>query len=178
MKVQELLMNIRNKEFKLERGLEVKKYLPIEVKKTIAQSIIYECASNEDGVTKIDSVQRYMAYVRYMIVTHTNLNYTDEDYDALCSTEYGETTLLNAIMKCFETDATECSRILNLVTDDYIQEYSLENVIGQFLHEVGSVISGFSNTASKKINNANLQDAIPEDLDVDKLNTFLNTYIK
>ena len=98
MKVQELLMNIKNKEFKLEKGLEVKKYLPMEAKKTIAKAIIYDCTSDEDGIVKVDSVQRYMSYVRYMITTHANLKYTDEDYDALCSTEYGETTLLNAII--------------------------------------------------------------------------------
>ena len=101
MKVQELVMNIKNKEFKLEKALEVKKYLPIEVKKTIAQSIIYDCTNDELGVIKVDSVQRYMSYVRYMIVAHTNLIYTDEDYDMLCSTEYGDTTLLNAIMDYF-----------------------------------------------------------------------------
>ena len=46
MKVQELLANIKNKDFNLERGLQVKKYLPIELKKTIAQSIIYDCTEN------------------------------------------------------------------------------------------------------------------------------------
>ena len=73
MKVQELLANIKNKDFNLERGLQVKKYLPIELKKTIAQSIIYDCTDNESGATKVDSVQRYMSYVRYMITMHTNL---------------------------------------------------------------------------------------------------------
>ena len=37
MKVNELLMNIKNKDFKLERGLQIKTYLPMEAKKAIAQ---------------------------------------------------------------------------------------------------------------------------------------------
>lgn len=112
MKVNELLMNIKNKDFKLERGLQVKTYLPIEVKKAVAQGIIYDCTSEENGVVKVDSVQRYMSYVRYMITSHTDLEYTDDNYDALCSTMYEDTTLLNAIMDCFDSDAKECLRIL------------------------------------------------------------------
>ena len=76
MTVNELLMNIKNKEFSLERGLQVKKYLPMEVKKTIAQGIIYDCTNEADGVIKVDSVQRYLSYVKYMITMHTNLEYT------------------------------------------------------------------------------------------------------
>ena len=178
MKVQELLMNIKNKEFKLERGLEVKKYLPMEAKKTIAKAIIYDCTSDENGIVKVDSVQRYMSYVRYMITTHTNLKYTDEDYDALCSTEYGETTLLNAIMKCFEADATECSRILNLMTDDFMQEHSIENSVGQFLYGLNSTISNFANVINGKVSDFNLQEVISKDFDLDGVRNFLNKYIK
>ena len=152
MKVQELLMSIHNKEFNLEKRLDVKKYLPIELKKTIAQSIIYDCTSEEDGVIKVDSVERYMSYVRHMITMHTNLEYTDENYDALCSTEYGGTTLLNAVMKCFEADATECSRILNLVTDDYMQEHSIENAVSQFLYKLNNSIGGLADLLTEKIN--------------------------
>ena len=178
MKIAELLMNIKNKEFKLERGLEVKKYLPIETKKTIAQAIIYDCSSTEQGITKIDSVERYMSYVRYMITTHTNLDYTDENYDALCSTEYNGTTLLNAIMKCFESDATECSRILNLVTDDFMQEHSIENSIGKFLYEIGNAINNFADSIDSKFSDISIQDVIPKDFDIDKISTFVNKYIK
>lgn len=78
MTVKELLMNIHNKDFNLERGLQVKKYLPIEAKKTIAQGIIYDCTNEEDGVIKVDSVQKYLSYVKYMITMHTNFAYTDE----------------------------------------------------------------------------------------------------
>ena len=163
MKVQELLMNIKNKEFKLERGLEVKKYLPMEAKKTIAQAIIYDCTSDEDGIVKVDSVQRYMSYVRYMITTHTNLKYTDEDYDALCSTEYGETTLLNAIMKCFEADATECSRILNLMTDDLIYDNSINVVFGKLLFKLSDTLTSMISGMSDKIGELGIKDVIGGD---------------
>lgn len=174
MKVKELLKNIKNKEFKLDKGLEVKTYLPIELKKTIAKGIMYDCTNDENGATKIDSVQRYMSYVKYMITTHTNLEYTDEDYDALCSTEYGETTLLNAIMDCFGEDAKECSRILNLTMDDFVQEMSIEFSIAKFLNGLNETISGFTN----KIGSIDLQSMIPDNMDMSKLGTFLQDYKK
>lgn len=172
--MQELLMNIKNKEFKLERGLEVKKYLPIEVKKTIAQSIIYDCTNDEDGAIKIDSVQRYMSYVRHMIVTHTNLEYTDENYDALCSTEYGETNLLNAIMDCFGDDAKECTRILNLMTDDLIHENSIEFSVGRFLNNLNSSLSLLTDGLANKIDKFDLNNIATNGVDINSLGNILS----
>jgi hypothetical protein len=174
MKLQELLTNIKNEEFNIEQSLEIKKYLPMEVKKTIAQAIIYDCTDEEEGAFTVDSVQRYMSYVRYMISTHTNLEYTDNDYDVLCSTEYENSTLLNAIMDCFGEDAKECSRILNLMMDDLMQKMSVEFSIAKFLNGLNEVVRGFS----KKIDDIDLQSIIPNNVDMSKLGAFLQNYIK
>ena len=176
MKVQELLENIKNKNFNLEEALEVKKYLPIELKKTIAQGIIFDCTDDSEGAIKVDSVQRYMSYVRYMIVYHTNLEYTDEDYDALCSTEYGEVTLLNAIMNYFGADAQECSRILDLMTDDYMQKNTLEFTIAKFLNGLADSIDGVANTLNSKIDGFDLKSMIPKDMDMKQMMNFLEEY--
>lgn len=178
MKIKELLLNIRNKDFTLEKGLEVKKYLPMEVKKTIAQAIIYDCTSEEDGVIRIDSVQRYMSYVRYMITAHTNLEYSDEDYDALCSTDYGEKSLLNSIIDCFGSDAKECSRILNLVMDDYLRETTIEFSVAKLLHKFGDAIMGLSDVLNKKVEGVDLNSIIPSDMTAEQLGEFFKNYIK
>ena len=174
MKVNELLMNIHNKEFNLERGLQVKKYLPMETKKTIAQGIIYECTTGEDGFIKVDSVQQYMSYVKYMITMHTNLEYTSENYDQLCSTQYGETNLLNAIIDCFSLDAKECDRIVNMTVSDYIQYNSVEAQIGKISKGLNDVLESLKT----KINEFDTKSIIPEGLDVDRLNHFLTKYVK
>lgn len=174
MKINELLMSIHNKDFDLEKRLEVKKYIPMEAKKAIAQSIIYDCTSEESGAIKVDSVERYMSYVRHMITTHTNLEYTNEDYDKLCSTEYGETTLLNTIMDCFGEDAKECTRILNLMMDDYMQEMTIEFAVAKFLSEIG----GLADSLAAKLSNVDLKSMIPEDMNTSQLSTFLKNYIK
>lgn len=171
MKIQELLMNIHSKEFNLEKGLQVKKYLPMEVKKTIAQGIIYECTEEVDGVIKVDSVQRYLSYVKYMITMHTNLEYADVDYDVLCSTEYGETDLMTAIFKTFKNDADKCSQILDFMIDNYVQENSIEFIIAKFLNNVSVVLSS-------KLDELNLDTLLPQDFDAEKLTKFLNTYVK
>ena len=178
MKVRELLANIKNKEFNLEKGLQVKKYLPIEVKKTIAQGIIYDCTNDDNGAIKVDSVERYMSYVRYMIAYHTNLEYTDDDYDLLCSTEYNRTNLLNAVIDLFGEDAKECSRILNLMMDDYMQEISIEYSVVKLLNSLNNYISQFADKIIQKTNDINLESIIPENIDANKLNNFLQNYIK
>lgn len=174
MKVNELLMNIHNKDFNLEKGLQVKKYLPMEEKKLIAQGIIYECTEDTDGFIKVDSVQQYLSYIKFMILRHTNLEYTSEDYDKLCSTQYGDTTLLNAIVNCFANDAKECDRIMNLMIADCIQNNSLGAQVSKITNGINNIL----NTLESKINGFDINSLIPEDLDIDKLNNFLTNYVK
>lgn len=178
MKIDTLLMNIHRKDFDMEKELQVKKYLPIEEKKLIAKGIIYECTEQTDGVIKVDSVQQYLSYVKYMILRHTNLEYTQEDYDKLCSTECGDQTLLNAIIECFGDDAKECSRILNLMMDDYMQETTIEFTVARFLNYLNNIIGGLSEKLGQKIDDIDLNSMISNDIDMNKLNTFLNTYVK
>lgn len=174
MKINELMMSVHNKDFNLEKRLEVKKYLPIEAKKAIAQSIIYDCTSEESGITKVDSVERYMSYVRHMITTHTNLEYTDEDYDKLCSAEYAETTLLNAIMGCFDADAKECTRILNLMTDDLIYANSIEVAVGKFLYNINNSLSGLTEGLAGKLNAFDIANILPKDINTEQFANILN----
>ena len=174
MKVPELLMSIHNKDFNLEKRLEVKKYLPIELKKTIAQSIIYECTTHQNGVVQVDSVQRYMAYVRHMITAHTNLVYTDEDYDVLCYTEYGESTLLNEIVACFENDANECNRILDMMMDDYLDNNSAANQIVVVANMLFGSVSNVLTKIIEKVDELDVNKMLPEGFDMNMLSSFLN----
>lgn len=176
MKIQELLTSIRNKEFDLAKRLEVKTYLPIELKKTIAQGIIFACTDDSEGAIKVDSLQRYMSYVEYMIKYHTNLEYTEDDYDALCSTAYGENNLLNAIMECFGADAQECSRILDMMMSDYLSNNDIEIQIAQFLNGLGGSINSIADTLNNKIDGFDLKSMIPKDVDMKQVMGFLEKY--
>lgn len=165
MKINELMASIHRKDFNMEKELQVKKYLPIEEKKLIAKGIIYECTEQVNGVVKVDSVQQYLSYVKYMILRHTNLEYTQDDYDTLCSNN-----LLNTIMEYFGEDVAECSRILNLMIEDYMQENSIEFIVGKFLNNLGESLGD-------KLNELDINSIIPKDIDKEKMIQFLNTYM-
>ena len=174
MKINELLANIRNKSFKLDSGLQVKKYLPMKEKQNIAILIINECTNEVNDVIELDSMQQYLSYVKYMILMHTNLEYADEDYDKLCSAEYMETNLLNAIMSCFAPDAEECSRILNLMLDDYMRQNSIECALGRFLNGLNITI----NNLAASLSDFDVSSIIPKDFDTESFNQVLKKYVK
>ena len=166
MKINELFNKIFEPNFNMDEELQVKKYLPIEEKKLIAKGIIYECTERVNGVVKVDSVQKHLSYVKYMILRHTNLEYTQEDYDTLCSSE-----LLDEIMECFDGDAKECTRILDIMMSDYMQENSMKFIVADFLNNIAGMLSD-------KLNEFDFNSVIPNDMDKEKLINFLNTYIK
>lgn len=178
MKVMEFIEKINAQDCDLENVLEIKKYLPIAMKKAIAQSIIYECTDDLDGTVKIDSVQRYLSYVKYMITYHTNLEYTDEDYDTISSIAYGRTNLLDAIINCFEYDAKECKKILNYMVDDYKRENGLESALIKFFDKAIIVMSDVSNKLTQNAEGFDMQNMLPDNVDKEKLSSFLKNYIK
>lgn len=178
MKMQELLMSIHRKDFNIEKELQVKKYLPIEEKKLIAQGIIYECTENTNGAIKVDSVQQYLSYVKYMILRHTNLEYNAEDYDKLCSTKYGESSLLNAIFDAFPEDAKECSRILNFMVEDLMQENSMNFVVAKFLNNLSLQLETIMDSINAKTKELSLDTIVPNDIDLNQIKKFLDANIK
>ena len=178
MKVQELLMSVHRKDFNLEKELQVKKYLPIEEKKLIAQGIIYECTENVNGIIKVDSVQQNLSYVKYMILRHTNLEYKAEDYDKLCSTHYGESSLLNAIFDAFPEDAKECSRILNFMVEDLMQENSMNFVVAKFLNNLSTQLETIMDSINAKAQELSLDSIVPNDIDLNQIKKFLDANIK
>ena len=173
MKINELMMSIHRDNFDIEKELQVKNYLPMEEKKIIARGIIYECTENVDGVIKVDSVQQYLSYVKYMILHHTNLEYAQDDYDKLCSTVYGATSLLNAIISAFQGDANECNRILNLMLNDYVNNNAAENQIVMSINKFLNDLSRLAESLQEKIT-----DVIPSDLDMNMLKNFVNDNYK
>ena len=173
MRVNELISKINTEGFDIAEALEVKIYLPIVLKKVIAQEIVYDCTSEDNGVTMVDSFERYMSYVRHMITEHTNLEYTDDDYDILCSTEYNGQSLLNAIMSCFGEDAKECSRILDMVTADYMQSTTLESIVARTLNGLENKVGDFLNIITDKTS-----AMMPDNLDISKLANFIENFEK
>jgi hypothetical protein len=113
-----------------------------------------------------------------MITAHTNLEYSDEDYDVLCSTEYGSTTLLNAIVGCFEEDANECNRLLGMMVDDYLENNSASNLIAMAINQLVAKLSTVVSEFKSKVDEMDVKKMLPEDFDIEKLNGLINKYSK
>ena len=159
----------------MEKALKIKRYIPIEEKKAIANAIIAECIHEENGVMVVDSVQQYLSYVKYMIKFHTNLEYGEVDYDLLCCNEYEGKTVLNAIMAYFELDAKECLRIMDLMIGDYMQQNSMAFMVGKFLNNLNEQVSNLSGAFTGAVNNIGLN---LDGIDKSAFNKFLETYMK
>lgn len=173
IKITDLINNIDASKNNLAELIDVNYYIPIEVKKAIAQEIVYESTFEEYGIPKVDSFERYMSFVRHMVREHTNLDYTDEDYDALCSTAYGDCSLLDAIMSLFGADAKECSRILDMVTGDKMQDAALETVLAKTLNELGGKFEKIGSMLTQKAD-----DMMPDGVNMNMLSDFLKNYTK
>lgn len=173
MTINDFIANVGRTDFNIETELQVKKYLPIEEKKLIAQGIIYECTEVVDGAVKMDSVQRDLSYVKYMILRHTNLEYTPEDYDALCADG-----LIDVIMACFNRDAEECRKILDLMLADRMRETSMEYAAAKLLNTLTSAIGSLSEKLNAKVDGIDLNAMIPKDMDTNQLMKFFETYVK
>lgn len=143
MKINELL-EIINDETDISKVLNIKKYIPASEKKQIIDSIIDECMRAENGVIKLDSMQKYMSFIKYMIVNYTNLEYEEDDYDVLCSTYYCGNSLLNAIIAEFNAEMQECDRFLDFAIENILRENSLEYMIGKFLCDAGYMMEKIS----------------------------------
>jgi hypothetical protein len=183
MKVLEFIENYNAKRFmNTKQGVDervewirneigVKEYLPFAEKQTIAKTVLAECASIEDGVIAIDSVDKYISFTMAMLATYTVLEPDEdvtlsEEYDALCSIRVEDGTLLDAIIKTFEVEYVRCNDILNMMTADLLAENNIEKQIGKFLSNLSDKISKFGDGLIDKIGDMNMD---LNQLDIDKL---------
>ena len=80
MKIEEFVEKITNNRFmEIEKVLDIKKYLPIQEKKEIAQLIIDECTQISNGLIKLDSIQQYMSYTKHMILSQNILESAQQE---------------------------------------------------------------------------------------------------
>ena len=85
----------------LQKTLEIKDYIPFSDKKRIAEMVVEQNSTVDNGIVKIDSVGQFIGFVVAMLVAHTNLEINIEDpiadYDLL-----SEAGLLEPIIAQFQ----------------------------------------------------------------------------
>jgi hypothetical protein len=187
MKIAEFIENFKSKKVMntqiapnavgeyIKKELEVKSYIPFVEKQSIAQIVLESCASIKDGVVAIDSIQKYVIFTIMVLSTYTNLEFDgDEDlesYDALCSHQIGDGTLLDEIVKTFEKEYVRCNDILNMMTADLLAENNIEKQVGKFLSGISEKINNLGDSLINKLGDFNMD---LNQLDIDKLSDVIS----
>lgn len=155
----------------IDNVLDTKKYIPVQVKYATAQAIMYDCTEEVNGAIKMNTFHRYMSFIKHMINIHTNLEYTDEDYDVMCSTNYNGVSLMDAVMNTFTDDGKECSNILEMVSNDIMYDNSIEMSVAKALNNIDIKIRDvLKNTFD------GLKKDIPDNVDMNELSKMLEIY--
>ena len=155
----------------LKKELEVRDYVPFVEKQSIAQIVLESCANIKDSVIAIDSIQKYIIFTVTILSTYTNLEFNGDEsdldsYDALCSYQIGEGTLLDEIVKTFEKEYVRCNDILNMMTADLMAENNIEKQVGKFLFGISEKINDLGDSLIDKLGDFNID---LNQLDIDKL---------
>ena len=162
----------------IKKKLEVKDYVPFVEKQSIAQIVLESCANIKDGVVAIDSIQKYIVFTITVLSTYTNLEFDGNEndldaYDALCSYQIGDGTLLDEIVKTFEKEYVRCNDILNMMTADLMAENNIEKQVGKFLSGISEKINNLGDSLIDKLGDFNMDF---NQLDIDKLSDVISKF--
>jgi hypothetical protein len=163
----------------IEKTLEVKKYLPFNLKRQVVEMVVKENITIERGVKKSDAISQYVSFVVAMLQAHTNLEFSDDptaDYDVLA-----ESGLLASVIETFKQSYDECDILLKMALANELEDNNLEALIGRFLDELLDMADDITYSIENKIDGIDVQKIIGEFLkpeDLEKLSVFLKKYSK
>ena len=183
MKILEFIQVVNNNKAKLynkadknalqnfiKQTLNIKSYIPIIDKQRLAMRVLDAC-TEENGVIKTDSFQKYFLFTINVLKMYTDLEFDEEgniyeEYDELCSNG-----LLDAILDTFEEDYGRANTILNMLYADMIENNnSTANLIGTAMSKLSTGLDELIHSLSDKI--ADINTNINNE-DIAKLQSFL-----
>lgn len=166
MKVQELLMNIHNKDFDLEQALQIKKYLPINIKKELATDVIALCTDDLDGFVMVDKIKLRVYFTMTALFVYTELevspDFTDlvQEYDTL-----GASGLLGQIIKLIGDDYNICYDVVQ----DELNELLIENSFETQVVRVANKINKTLDVLTEKLSSVDFNTILPEGTNMNEL---------
>ena len=169
MTVQELLVNIKNKEFNLKKELKAKKYLPIKDKRKLAVGVIAACTDDLDDFISVDRFKLNIYFDMKVLATYTNLEVASDfddmivEYDALC-----EKGILKKIIALFVEDYDATYAILEDELDSLLVQNSIDAQVVKIANKINKAIDGIGDALGA----IDLNDILPDGID---MNTLLGT---
>lgn len=137
----------------LRNELEIKTYIPFREKRRIAEMIVEQNISVEDGIKKYDDINSYVSLVVASIAEHTSLKFGDDpvaDYDMLA-----EAGLLSQIIAEFHGSHEEIGIILKMAVAAELEDNNTNVIIGHFLD---SILKKLEKLDLKKLFGAEIKD--------------------
>lgn len=131
----------------IKEKLEIKQYLPYNLKVGFARNIVNCSSFDKNKNLKLSSTLRYLFYIRTVITEYTNLtenkknsSFLDE-YDALASTGLLEVI----ISKIPEKEINEFKTVVDMVLDDTITQFTSPQIfVSDQIQRVMTIISKIS----------------------------------
>lgn len=166
MKVQELLANIHNKNFNLEKSLQVKKYLPVMNKKKFVMDVIAACTDDIDDFITVDRFKMNIYFDMCILGAYTNLEIASDfdervmQYDELC--EYG---YLTDIIYIFQDDYD----ITHTILENELEELLIQNSIDAQVVKIANKINSILDMITDKLNDIDFNSILPEGMDINEL---------
>lgn len=157
---------------KLQKELEVKKYISIKDKKALIDSIIGDSIYYEDGIYKINGIEKYINFTMKTIATYTNIELSDDiesDYDKLC-----EADLIGKIVDTFDSEYQSVLGFLQMKCDYVLASNSMVSKVGTFLDGIMSNIDNLSSIFKNSIENFNINDLNINQDDITKVTEILD----
>jgi len=186
MNIQDFVQDFKNKGIKntqlkpnaigeyLQEHLEIKTYIPFDMKRRLAEMVVDVNTEEVDGVWKHDSINAYLSFIVAMVQSHTNLEFSGDpvaDYDILAENE-----LLAPIIELFRTDYNECDVVLKMALAAKLDENNISAIIGRFLNGVLVKLDGVGEVLKSAVGDFNIQDIMGKfnEEDLTKLVGLLN----
>ena len=157
--------------------ITVKKYASSATKVNVAKQAIDLSVEYNRGFVKFDSYKKHLAFLFGVIEEHTDLRFADnwndkiQEYDMLCENE-----LVDVIIDTFRRDYEASLEVLTMMCDDMVADNSIEASVAKVAQSIAENLDVLIGSLSDKIENTDVEQIIPKDLDLNKLQGFLNKF--
>ena len=157
MKINEFIMKHNNAFSTITEEIETKSYLSFAEKKELAQRIINKCKTEEDGLIRINEMDKYIIFTIEIIMAYTNLEFDENlevaisEYDALCKAE-----LLNPVLETFQEEYSIVLSFVSMQEDYLLQENKLEFQVAKFLNKLTNSLEALAGAMNEQLSEMNI----------------------
>ena len=175
MTIREFIKMTQENQVNIAELISVKKYISVAEKIRLAKSVMDFCVKYDGGFIEFDSLKKHLAFTLDVIEAHTDLRFSDDwsekiqAYDSLC-----EADLIEAIIDEFKKDYDECQKILNMMRRDILADNSVEASVAKISQSIAENLDVLAGLLADKIGNIDVENIIPNDLDLDKIKGLLD----